>query len=359
MAEDVTIRRFRRSDEADALRLLLSKVAPEERDKVFEERLVRWRWQYYENPSNPEAEPILWVAEAAGAMVGLVCPLAVRLRTPSGLVGASWCNDWIVDKAHRGTGLGWKLEEAWVKTFPVALGRGWSERAYAVSVKLGLVTVGGFHRVWIVLSRLAFGRLLAASGQYRRLWQAARVMPRLNLPAKDAGGAASSVSQGVPEDAGSLWSAVSRCYAFTVERDPAHLKWRYARHPRHKYRFVEARAAGKLVGLAVVRLTSDSPPVGVIADVIANPGDKPVVRSLLAASLDHLRSAGACAVVADFPPAMADCFAAVRRPALAGEIKILVSDNNKAFTPQGIFEATSWYLSMGDSDLDFSDRMMG
>ncbi|MFZ1948417.1 MAG: hypothetical protein WAW06_12785 [bacterium] len=359
MAEDVTVRRFRRTDEADALRLLLTKVAPEERDKVLEERLVRWRWQYYENPSNPGAEPILWVAESAGAMVGLVCPLAVRLRTPGGLVGASWCNDWIVDKAHRGTGLGWKLEEAWIKTFPVALGRGWSERAYAVSVKLGMVTVGGFQRVWIVLSRLAFGRLLAASGQYRRLWQAARVMPRLGLPAKDAAGITSSVSQAVPEDAGSLWGEVSGRYAFSVERDPVHLNWRYARHPRHKYRFVEARVARRLAGLAVVRLTSDSPPVGVICDVIADPGDRPVVASLLGASLDLLRSAGACAVVADFPPAMADCFAAVRRPALRGEIKILVSDNNKAYGSQGIFGADSWYLSMGDSDLDFSDRMMG
>jgi hypothetical protein len=359
MADEVSIRRFRRSDEADALRLLVSKIAPEERDNVLEERQARWKWQYYENPSNPEAEPILWVAEAAGAMVGLVCPLAVRLRTPGGLVGASWCNDWIVAKTHRGTGLGWRLEEAWVKTFPVALGRGWSERAYAVSVKLGMVTVGGFHRVWIVLSRLGFARLLAASGQYRRLWQAARIMPRFGLAAKGGGELASSMSEGVPEDAGRLWSAVSGRYAFSVERDPKHLSWRYARHPRHKYRFVEARVRGRLAGLAVVRLTADSPPVGVICDLIADPADGPVFTSLVDASLDLLGSMGACAVVADFPPALAGSFAALRRPALKSEIKILVTDNNKAYAPQGILDASSWYLSMGDSDLDFSDRIMG
>jgi hypothetical protein len=359
MAESATIRRFERRDEDAAIRLLLSKVPPDQRDQAFAERQTRWRWQYYANPSNPEREPILWVAESAGSIAGLVCPLAARLRTPSGLVAASWCNDWIVDRGQRGTGLGWALEDAWVKSFPVALGRGWSDRAYAVSVKLGLVTVSGFSRYWIVLSRLKFARLLASARQYRSLARLARTPPSLRFgrPARSAS-IGLDTDADLPEGAGDLWTRVSRAYAFAVERDLAHLRWRYQGHPTHKYWFIKATEAGDLKGLAVARVTADSPRLGVICDLLADPADRGLVSTLLEETLGLLKSMGACAVVADIPPRLTGAFSHVGKPALREDLKILVSDNQKVHGDQGIFDAEAWYLSKSDSDIDFSDSLI-
>lgn len=358
MADGTRIRRFERDDEDVAIRLLLSKISPDQRDKAFAERRERWRWQYYENPNNPEREPILWVAEQAGSVCGLVCPLAVRLMTPKGLVGASWCNDWIVDRTCRGTGLGWMLEEAWVKTFPVGLGRGWSERAYAVSVKLGLVTVSGFWRYWIVLSRLGFARLLHGARHYRSLARLASTPPVIGRRRARAAGWAIEVSTRLPGDVAALWQRVSGAFAFAVERDLAHMKWRYEGHPGQKYWFITASSSGKLAGLAVARITSDSPPLGVICDLLVDPSDQTLVVSLVEATLGLLKREGACAAVVDLPPKLARSVSAIGRPILREEIKMLVSDNAEAYGGPQIFDASAWYLAKSDSDIDFSPGIL-
>jgi hypothetical protein len=358
MQQGATIRRFDGRDEEAAVRLLVSKAPADQRDKAFAERLVRWRWQYNENPSNPESHPILWVADSAGSVAGLVCPLAVRLRTPKGLVGGSWCNDWIVDRGYRGTGLGWMLEETWVKTFPVALGRGWSERAYEVSVKLGLVTVSGFWRYWIVLSRIGFARLLLAARHHRTLAQLARTPPVVGLRHRPPSGYSIEATTQLPGDLDALWQRVSKAYAFAVERDLKHMKWRYGGPPAQKYWFIKALTSDRLAGLVVVRITDDSPPLGVISDVLVDPSDQALVTSLIEEALRLLRRNGACAAVADLPPRLVTAFSAIRRPILREEIKILVSDNDKAYGELGIFDASAWYLSKSDSDIDFSASIL-
>jgi GNAT superfamily N-acetyltransferase len=358
MQQDVIIRRLEKRDEEAALRLLVSKVPAAQRDRAAAERQARWRWQYYENPSNPESTPILWVADSAGTIAGLVCPLAVRLRTPKGLAGASWCNDWIVDPAFRGTGLGWTLEEAWVKTFPIALGRGWSERAYEVSVKLGLVTVSGFWRYWIVLSRVGFARLLLAAKHHRRLARLAQTAPAIGLSQRPVPGYSIEISSELPAGIDSLWQQVSSGYAFAVERDLKHMKWRYQRHPAQQYQFVTAVAGKDLAGLVVVRLSEDHPRVGVLCDVLVDPSNKNLTTYLVEGALRLLKHSGACAAVVDLPPRLAAAFAAIRRPIIKEDLKILVSDNVKAYGELGIFDASAWYLSKSDSDIDFSGSVL-
>ena len=106
MKKEIRIRQYYRSDEKQSVDLLLSKLPPRAAEAEFPARQRRWRWQYYENPNNPDGEPILWAASMDGRIIGIICLLAVRLRTPKGIVPASWGMDWIVDPAARGTGAG-------------------------------------------------------------------------------------------------------------------------------------------------------------------------------------------------------------------------------------------------------------
>jgi GNAT superfamily N-acetyltransferase len=359
MADRPQMRRYRRQDdEAATVRFLLSKLAPAKREEAFRERVVRWRWQYYDNPHNPEPEPIIFVAEAEGAIVGLLCPLAVTLRTKAGLVSASWGNDWLVEPRYRGTGLGWAMMEARVKSFPVALSS-WalSARAYEVIAKLGLAPVPGFTRAWIVLSRWRCGRLLAAGRRYRKLLELLRLPPELRRLKKQVRPGIEVVTE-LPQDSGDLWERVSTNYGFAIDRSLKYLEWRYRGHPTQKYRFVTARHEGALIGLAVVRLTADRPPLGSICDLLADPGDSALVSSLISAALDDLRSLGACAAIADFPPKLAGAFLSVGKPVLTEELQILISEGGRAYADAGIFDAASWYLSRADSDIDFADRLV-
>jgi hypothetical protein len=108
----------------------------------------------------------------------------------------------------------------------------------------------------------------------------------------------------------------------------------------------------------VARITADSPPLGVICDVLVDPSDQDLASALLRETLALLKSMGACAVVADLPPKLAGPFLSIRRPMLREDLKILVSDNQKAYGEMGIFDASAWYLSKSDSDIDFSDRLV-
>jgi GNAT superfamily N-acetyltransferase len=353
MKKEIKIRQYYKSDESQTLDLILSKLPPREAGATLPARQKRWRWQYHDNPNYPEGEPVLWVAVMDEVVVGMACPLAVRLRTPKGIVMGSWCNDWIVSRQTRGTGLGRKLEEKWQHAFPVALGRGLSDRAYEVSVTLGFATVTGFWTGWFVLSRPAFARRLYGLRQYRNLGKLMSLPPRLALGGKKGLVGKISVDGGLPAGADGLWDEAARAYPFAVDRHAAHLKWRYESHPAFKYEFVSLEDGEDLASLAVVRLTDDSPPVGVISELIVDPARPDLVKSLFVGAVEHLKSRGACAVRADIPPKLADSVFSAPYTCLKQELKMVVSSDDPDLAGMGINEARNWYLTCGDSDADF------
>ncbi len=353
MKKEVRIRRYYEGDEKQALELLLSKLPASAAREHLPVRRKRWRWQYHDNPNYPDGEPVLWVAVMDETVVGLVCPLAVRLKTPKGPVMGSWCNDWIVSAEARGTGLGRKLEEKWQHTFPVALGRGWSERAYEVSVKLGLTTVSGFWTGWFVLSRPAFAERLYRLKEYRNLARLLALPPRLALGRRGPPPGDTAVGRRLPDGAADLWARVADAYPFAVDRHEAHLKWRYEAHPAHDYEFISLGGAGALEGVAVVRLSDDRRPVGVVDELIVDPGAPDLVARLFTAAVEHLRTRGACAVRVDIPPKLADAVFRAPYACLRNDLKILVHTDDPDLVGMGICDAGNWYLTCGDSDADF------
>ena len=109
----------------------------------------------------------------------------------------------------------------------------------------------------------------------------------------------------------------------------------------------------QLVALAVVRVTLDSPPLGVVGDLIVEPDDHPVVSRLFGATIDALRSQGACAALVDIPPRLVDPLLKSGVPHIRQKMSILVGTEQDQLRGAGIYDARSWYLSRSDSDLDF------
>lgn len=350
---EIKIRRYAKSDETPSVRLLLSKLPTAEVDAEFPARRKRWRWQYYENPGNPGDEPVLWVASTEASLVGLICPLAVRLKTPKGIMTASWCNDWIVSRQARGSGLGRALEEKWQHTYPVALGREYSDRAYEVSVSLGFATVGGFRTGLFVLSRSALAKRLYRLKHYRELGRLFRLPPKINLGRRKRPGSAHRVATTLPNGVVVLWEQVAEAYPFAIDRNREYLKWRYESHPTHRYEFITLNEGGKLSGVAVVRIGEGRAPIGVVEEVIVHPGKPDFGTALVGAAVEHLKGRGACAVRIDIPPKLDGPVLRVPYPWLGQDLAILVSSDDPDLPGMGINEAANWYLSRGDSDADF------
>lgn len=352
MASDVIVRRYQRTDETEAIRLLVEKLPPAEREGEFERRLLRWQWQYYKNPSNPAGEPLIWVAEVGNDFGGMVCTVPVQVKTPKGSVLGMWGVDFVVDRRMRSMGIGKKLLEAWIRMPGIAFVRGWSPVSFRVATGVGFRLVWGFPSVKIVLSRLRYGGALLKAAKRRELVSLAKVWLRSNRFRRSSFDS-TSVTDEIPSGADDLWAEVSKRYPFTVERDRKYLEWRFNGHPTHRYQFISLHEGSELAGLGIVRLAEGDPPVGVISDLIVSPERREVLRDLTAESLLFLESQGACAALIDLSPAIAPLILGDYRCSIRQEFGMIIRTDDEQLEQAGIFKIESWFQGRSDADEDY------
>jgi GNAT superfamily N-acetyltransferase len=348
----VDLARFDRRDEDQAVRLLVERFPPEERQAAYEKRLARWRWQYYENPNNPDDLPSIWVARADAQVVGLVGTVPVRLRTPEGGLLALWALDLVVASSMRGMGLGKRLMTEVADAAPAVLGIGWTPAGLRADLAAGLRIVDGFACGNLVISPLRFGPICLRQKHYKDIVRLLHANLRAGfargLPTRED----ASVSAEFPSGTDRLWNRVAGCYRFAVDRDTAYLEWRYSAHPTHDYRVLYIGPASDPKALAVYRLTGDSPPAGMISDLIVDPANSEDVLGLVGALIDSLRREGAYAASLVLPPALARHLGGLKYSVLR-PMGLLVKTVDPALESAGIKKAESWYLSLSDSDQDY------
>lgn len=349
-AGDIVIRKIPLEEEERARRFFTDRYPPAERAAAFERRGVRWRWQYFDHPGG---DPGIWIAELDGRIVGIIGTNVVRIRTPKGIARAVWAGDLLIDPGVRGRGIGKKLVDAWKNSGAVGIGKGYNDIAYSLYVNRGFRGVHGFTRMHIVLSRARFVATLLGTGERRRLLRLLKVIAR-PIPSLDAAsGFSISVGDRLPEDAQTLWRSVAARYRFAFERDSEYLAWRFLSHPAHRYRFIEGRDRNALWGLAIVRPPDEEDPMGVVLDLIVDPGDERGVLALLTGALALLREGGACAAIVDLPPALAPIAAKAFPCALSEDLSMVVHAADPDLVEAGIYDPAAWYLSRSDSDSDY------
>ncbi len=352
VTSDVSITRFTREDEADAVSILVEKLPPSEREGAYEGRLARWRWQYYDNPNNPDGKPLIWVARVDGRFGGMVATVPVKLRTPRGFTVGMWGVDFIVDSRMRGLGIGRKLLEAWNSYPGVGFVLGWSPVSFRVATGVGFRVIWGFTNATLVLSRRCFGAELVKARRRRDLLRLARVFLR-GIPGGGRGSMPVDIGDAIPDCADELWRQVAASYSFCVERDQPYLDWRFVSHPGHRYHFVRAGGSGIPAGIAVCRVTDQSPALGIISDLIVDPGRRDVLLTLLDSTVGFLRSKGAYAVSVDLPPALAPQVLEHYPCSLAQPLGMIVRSDDKDAEEAGIFSHGRWYISRSDADQDY------
>lgn len=352
MAPDAEIRRFDRKDEGAAVRLLVEKLPEAQRETAFERRIVRWKWQYYENPTGHDDEPLIWVAQVGDDIAGMVATVPVNVTTPKGRVLGMWGVDFVVDGRMRGMGIGRKLLQAWLRMPGIAFVRGWSPVSFNVATGVGFKVIWGFIVARIALSRFRFAVALLKGARHKELLRLASVITLPN-PGPTPRRYSFSTSREVPEGTDHLWTAVSEGYRFSVLRDRPYLEWRFVKHPTHTYDFIQMMDRQGLAGLAVTRITEDTPPLGVISDLIVDPRNEEAVLSLLAEALCFLRSRGAYAVLIDLPPSLASSVVTRYRCRLTQNVGMMICASGGDLGGSRMLEASSWYVSRSDSDEDY------
>jgi GNAT superfamily N-acetyltransferase len=353
MAEDVNIRRYQRSDEADAIGMLLGKLPPAEREAEYPRRLVRWKWQYYANPSNPDGEPLIWVARLGDVFGGMVATVPVTVRTPKGPVLGMWGVDFIVSPKMRGTGIGKKLLNAWNGVSGIAFVMGWSPVSFKVAKGVGFEVMWGFSTADILLSRANYAIEQMKDRQGEKLRKLARVIWHFNPRCRRQRLREIRVETALPEGAGKLWERVSRAYTFAVERTDTYLKWRFDDHPTYEYKYICLGEPGDLHGLGVCRVSAGGRRLGVVADLLVDPARADLVTHLFDDVICFLQSQGAYAARMDLPPALAGQILSRYKCSMVKPRGMIVRTEDRALHDAGILSPASWYVSRSDADEDY------
>ncbi len=219
---------------------------------------ARFDWLYL---ANPDGRALVWLAEdEKGEALGTSAAHPRRMRVSGETVRALVLGDFAVSRSQRTLGPALALLRATlapVRDGTYAFSYDYSNVSmHAVYRRMGVAPLGRSER-WmqpVAMGRLLRGKLgegalatvLGAAGDAmlrarRSLWRASEELKVENLAA-ECGGELDALDARVAADR----------FAAGV-RDAAHLSWRYLRNPVWTHEVLCARAAGRLVGYAVLR----------------------------------------------------------------------------------------------------------
>jgi hypothetical protein len=161
----------------------------------------------------------------------------------------------------------------------------------------------------------------------------------------------------LPQDLASLWQRVRQDKRCLLRRDGRYLQWRYVDNPaRADYELWTARRAGTLCGLLVLKPGGGlAPDAATIADWLVPESDGAAMDALLAAATRRQQEAGRQRLLAVFAPWSHEWRALLARgfvhtpSATWLQRRLIHNINEAAITPE--FLATSWWYTLGDSDL--------
>lgn len=336
MTAELTIRPYRPGDE-DAILRTFNLVFREVCGPSYVDRtLEQWRWAYRDNPAG---QRISLAVAADGTVASQYAGMPMRCDTPFGEQLFIHCVDSMTHPQWR---QGLKSKSLFVETcMPF-----WAHsRAIGDALFYGFPVdqayrIGKRYLDYVMMTVVDF--LIRDRGE-----------PILALPTD----VVVERTAAVPADVAGLYAAVRADKACLVRRDAVYLDWRYVQNPsRTDYELWTARRAGRLVGLMVLKPGSGlAPDAATIADWLVPEADEGAADALLAAAVRRQHEEGRQRLMTVFPPwsrehALLRRRGFVETPSANWLQRRLIHNICK---PQitAEFLATSWWYTLGDSDL--------
>ncbi len=269
-----------------------------------EQSLDRWRWQYEKNPAG---EPVIWVAENGGRIIGhrAYVPALVKFGSNTMIVGQAI--DTVVDIEYRRQGIFMDLIQ---KSLIEAHSRGWAfiynfpnEYSLPGYLKAGWHKVCQMRRLIKVfrpenVSQAGFGDRFGVAKVFQSVgW----IYRKVFSTSKNAlTGADLSFKEESCFDTrfDRFWNVFSRYLTIGVIRDSKYLNWRYVKNHENNFTIYSVGKNEDLLGFAVLNCSSRKAihagtlkkklQVGNIVEFLILPNQSYVARTLLIKSISFL-----------------------------------------------------------------------
>ncbi|MCA0245241.1 MAG: GNAT family N-acetyltransferase [Proteobacteria bacterium] len=265
----------------------------------------RWHWQFCDTPYQREPDDYMpvWIALQGDRVVGQIALQPSLLRLGMEVIPASWIVDVMVDQAHRGRGLGRRINDAVVASGRLLITLTMAPATRSIMEAADCVTLPPVQQmvrlnqlsgtsVALLLERIADNRARwrhPISLFNRSLMGPALLARALSLVARLQRGAAPSSSLPMREIAALDAATIDRLAGLlttkvgaSFDRSASFHTWRFNGAPDLAYRFAEVDAPAR--ALVTWRLPRPVElPVGTLVDLLADPNDGTALR----AGIDH------------------------------------------------------------------------
>jgi GNAT superfamily N-acetyltransferase len=330
-------------------------------DREPDEHPDRYRWKFFQNPHRGKEVPF-WLLWDGDRMLGGIGALPVRMLLFGTEIAGEFACEMFIEKGQQRSGLGTVLMDAYIADSPLPLMMNTSQSLHRFLVKRGFHDLSVGLHFWVRPIRP--GAMLAArwSGIKARaallsgplLRAAVEVRAATLRPPSDPSVRVEEVGGfgGWAED---LWAAAGAAYPVIVIRDLAYLRWKYERHYVHKYRILRAVDGKGTRGYLVHRLRPEARgPLMVVQELFTRHDDQGARLALLQHALKEARRADAFAI--KLMTSTRSYGADLRRLGFFATRSSpgLLYPEQPGFDRPDLRDISNWFLSSGDSDLDYA-----
>jgi ribosomal protein S18 acetylase RimI-like enzyme len=291
----------------------------------------RWWWS--------ASPPPLLVAEnpVSNAIVGMCAFMPFTLRAHGQDLPSAWFVDFYVLPEYQGQGLGRRLTERVQNAFSVTASLSQTAMAYRVFARMG----------W---SARALVRLHMHPLPMRWLFPSGKGTLRMSGP--------NATEPPARLDLDRLWNRVGQGYDLIAARNGDALLNRYATDSHRRYAWVTCYRNNECAGYIVVRTVRSH---GLVVDFLVQRGDREAFSALLSEGVRALIESGAERIycLSTDPEwerllrlrGFLSSVTPILGPRLASQNKWLTYRTDSASLT---LDATGWYLTLGDCDLDLA-----
>jgi hypothetical protein len=322
-----------------------------------------WEWQFARQPSN---RMCVWIAEFDGQIIGQHPTNIIRMRWGNRELLAGMVIDLMVHPAHRNKSLFVKLgrvAHAGMSQTGIGLTTGLpNKNSYPGAVRF--LKYRAVCQIPVLVLPMRWSRLLErakvpswVTRPLGALAAAAHRLVRLLAP-RTKGVTVRRVAE-FPQAIDEFWERASAAHKIISVRDVRYLTWRYCQCPTRTYQIQVAESNGKLAGYLVRRvIEKDGLKLGVLMDMLVEPGRGDVLHALLGSAITEFREERVDALVSIM---QRDGFyyPTLRR---SGFFRVPERFNPRTFNfvckvlwpdlPEGEFYSSqNWFITLGDYDV--------
>lgn len=321
-----------------------------------------WNWKYRFNPSG---DPVIWLAESDGKIVGQYALTRARIKIANEVNSIAQSVNTLTHPAYRRQGI---FETLARMAYDEAAQRGIifiygfpNELSYPGFIKkLGWSDLGTI-RAWIIplsvkniCKKYIHNRLLSKVFEIGSC-AVLNVLYRAAKAHRTKGLIISEISS-FDERADDLWLKVSKDPRIMVVRDRSYLNWRYFDIPNVKFTVYLAENDGQTLGYAVVKCEEyNGLKLGRIFDLAVPPGQENITYSLLLKVIEFFKKERAdlivyriisnksqyrilrkCGFINSFP--------------IAKHARFIVRPITSNISQKVLLDSDNWFVQTGDSD---------